>query len=73
MKASAVVSGVCVVPKSVSVFPVLMPCSIEVVSPLQRRAKLALAKFGASCKVVLASLPQSDCFVFAAMILLAID
>ena len=57
--------------KSRSEFPDLLPFETKVFSPLQRRAKLALAMFGASCRVCLSSLPQFDCFVLAAMVVLA--
>lgn len=70
MNASAV-GRVCGVVKSASVFPELLPGSPFVVAPVLRHANLALAKAGAACKQVLASVPQCDCFVFTAMILLA--
>lgn len=57
--------------KSLSVFPDLVPVEYEVFFPLQRRAKRALAKFGASCRESLASLPQCEICMLFAMILLA--
>lgn len=70
MKAS-VVGGACVAVKSVSVFPDLAPCSTKVIFPSQRRAKLVLTEFGASCRAGLASLPQFELYVISAMLVLA--
>ena len=61
-------SVVCVAVKSASVFPDLVPFSIEGVYPSQRRAKMALAKLGASCREVLASLPLFEMCVFVAVL-----
>lgn len=63
-------SVVCVVVKSRSVFPDLLPFETEVFLPSQSRAKLAFAKFGASCRKGLASLPQFDlCMAFGLLVL----
>lgn len=65
------VSVVCVSVKSKSAFPDLLPFETKVFLPLQRRAKLALAKFGASCRECLTSLPKFELCVFVAMLVLA--
>ena len=57
--------------KSRSEFPDLLPFEKKVVRPLQRRVKLVLAMFGASCRVCLSSLPQFDFCVFVVMMILA--
>lgn len=64
-------SVVCVSVKIRSAFPDLVPFETEVFLPLQRRAKPALAKFGASCREYLASLPKFELGVFLAMLFLA--
>ena len=66
-----VMSDVCVGVKSRSVFPDLMPFETKMLLPSQGRAKANLARFGASCKVYLASLPQFELCVFAVMLVLA--
>ena len=57
--------------KSRSEFPDLLPFVTPKFSISQRRAKAALAEFGASCSEALASLPQFELFVFVAMVILA--
>ena len=64
-------SVVCVAVKSASVFPDLVPFTIESVFPSHRRAKPILGLFGASCKEVLASLPLFDLCLFIAMLVFA--
>ena len=63
----------CVAVNRKSVFPDLLPFETEVFFPSQRRAKLALAKFGASCAEGMASLPTFDLYVLVAMLILAIS
>ena len=72
MTASAA-CGVCVGVKSRSVFPDLLPFETKVDLASQRRVSLALAKFGASCREVLASLPLFALGVFVAMLIFATD
>ena len=54
-----------------SVFPDLLPFETKVFLPSQRRVKQAQAKFGASCRGYLSSLPQIDFYVLVAMVVLA--
>ena len=64
-------SDVCVAVKSRSIFPDLMPFETKMLLPSQGRAKANLARFGASCKGYLASLPQFELCVFVVMLVLA--
>ena len=57
---------------SSSVFPDLCPIETSEILTSQRRVKLVLAMFGASCRRFMSSLPQIDLLVIAAMVLLAI-
>ena len=68
---SSGLSVMCFVVKSRSEFPDLLPFESPKFFISQRRAKAALAGFGASCSEALASLPQFELFVFVAMVILA--
>ena len=72
MTASAA-CGVCVGVKSRPVFPDLLPYETIVDLASHRRVSLALAKFGASCREVLASLPLFELSVIVAMLIFSTD
>ena len=57
--------------KSRSVFPDLLPFETKTFRPSQRRARSAIAKFGASCAGGLVVFPQFEIIIGLGMLVLA--
>lgn len=61
----------CVAVPITFVFPALLPCEPSLSAPLAWHALAEVSQGWTTCKKYLASLPQSDFFVFVAMMFLA--